>query len=245
MNKSTATPIVEYWCVGASCCDAVWEAAYQRFETPDQERRKFSQRLRWAGFHQFPKTWHIAELFCGRGQSLQVLESWGYSHLYGVDLSPQLLQQYRGSARLFVGDCQQLGWPDNYLDAVIIQGGLHHLPDLNQSLPAVCAELTRVLKPGGLFFLVEPWLTPFLHLVHTCCRSATLRQLWPRLDALQTMIQREEKTYSAWLTHPTLIITILRQHFTPLKLTQSWGKLKLLAFNPKTSPSRLSSPSSP
>ena len=34
-------PIVERWCPSSSCCDPVWEAAYRRFESPEEEIRKF------------------------------------------------------------------------------------------------------------------------------------------------------------------------------------------------------------
>src|SRR5438477_12963424 len=80
-----------------------WEAAYLRFETPEQEIQKFLRRLQKLGASQWPRDAQIVELFCGRGNGLQALHRLGFNHLEGVDLSPRLLAQYEGSASCTVG----------------------------------------------------------------------------------------------------------------------------------------------
>src|SRR5579863_8906443 len=85
-----------------------WEAAYLRFETPEQEIRKFVKRLRALGVCKWPPDAQIVELFCGRGNGLRALQSLGFTRVEGVDLSPSLVAQYQGSARCYVGDCRQL-----------------------------------------------------------------------------------------------------------------------------------------
>src|SRR5437762_12555511 len=47
-----------------------WEAAYLRFETPEEEIRKFIGRLNRLGARQWPSDAEIVELFCGRGNGL-------------------------------------------------------------------------------------------------------------------------------------------------------------------------------
>src|SRR5438132_7278717 len=47
-----------------------WEAAYLRFETPEQEIQKFIARLNRLGAPQWPRDSEIVELFCGRGNGL-------------------------------------------------------------------------------------------------------------------------------------------------------------------------------
>ena len=76
-----------------------WEAAYLRFETPEQEIQKFMKRLRKLGADDWPRDCEIVELFCGRGNGLHALERMGFRRLEGVDLSPRLLAQYRGKAK--------------------------------------------------------------------------------------------------------------------------------------------------
>ena len=65
-----------------------WEAAYLRFETPEQEIRKFVKRLRALGVSKWPRDNEIVELFCGRGNGLRALQSLGFTRVEGVDLSP-------------------------------------------------------------------------------------------------------------------------------------------------------------
>src|ERR1700693_3052243 len=80
-----------------------WEAAYLRFETPEQEIQKFITRLNRMGATEWPRDAEIGELFCGRGNGLVALERLGFTRLEGVDLSPRLVAQYRGPAKCFVG----------------------------------------------------------------------------------------------------------------------------------------------
>src|SRR5713101_5325649 len=104
-----------------------WEAAYLRFEEPEQEIQKFLARLNRLGARQWPRDAEIVELFCGRGNGLVALERLGFTHIEGVDLSPLLVAQYRGPAKCIVGDCRQLPFADRSKDVLIVQGGLHHL----------------------------------------------------------------------------------------------------------------------
>ena len=85
-----------------------WEAAYLRFETPEEEIAKFVSRLEKLGARQWPKGIKIVELFCGRGNGLHALNRLGFEHLEGIDLSAHLVSQYRGPATMHVGDCRSL-----------------------------------------------------------------------------------------------------------------------------------------
>ncbi len=75
-----------------------WEAAYKRFETPEQEIQKFIGRLTRFGFADLLKQARIVEIFCGRGNGLVALERMGFTNLEGVDLSDSLLEEYQGPA---------------------------------------------------------------------------------------------------------------------------------------------------
>jgi SAM-dependent methyltransferase len=166
-----------------------------RFETPEQEIQKFVSRLRKLGSAQWPRNSEIVELFCGRGSGLNALEQLGFTRLEGVDLSPRLIAQYRGPAKCFIGDCRHLPLADRSKDVLIVQGGLHHLPTLPEDLEQTFAEMQRVLRREGRAVFVEPWLTPFLKLVHWVSAHSLARRLSNRLDALATMIQFERDTY--------------------------------------------------
>ena len=207
-----------------------WEAAYLRFETPEEETRKFERRLRRLGAERWSKDARILELCSGRGNGLVALERLGFRHVTGVDLSPRLVRLSSGTC--FVGDCRMLAIREASHDVAIVQGGLHHLLSLPGDLERTLAEVQRILKPDGLFVVIEPWLTPFLRLVHQAGRSAIVRRLWAKMDALATMIEHESVTYEQWLRQPDLISGVLCRRFEPRVHQHKWGKLIFVGRKP-------------
>ena len=204
---------------------SAWEAAYRRFETPDEEVAKFLKRLNALGAQDWPRDARVVELFCGRGNGLKALERLGFRHLEGIDLSPDLLADYAGPAQTIAADCRALPLDSASRDVIIVQGGLHHLPALPGDLERVLGEVARVLRPAGRFVVVEPWLTPFLRFVHAVSANPIARRLWPKIDALQTMIEHERETYAQWLSQPESILRLLQAHFQTERLRIGMGKL--------------------
>ena len=201
-----------------------WEAAYQRFETPEEEIRKFICRLRRFGAGSWNREAEVVELFCGRGNGLRALHQLGFQRVEGVDLSPTLAAQYQGAGRIYVGDCRGLPFSDASKDIAIVQGGLHHLASIDD-LDLALRQVSRVLRPAGLFLAVEPWLTPFLRLVHAACRFSLARRCSGRLSALATMIEHERVAYEQWLGQPRAILDLLQKHFQTERCVIAWGKL--------------------
>ncbi len=201
-----------------------WEAAYLRFETPEQEIQKFVGRLRRLGASSWPRNAQIAELFCGRGNGLHALHRLGFRCVEGVDGSPRLIAQYRGPAKCYVQDCRFLPFAPESKDAVIVQGGLHHLVALPGDLERTLSEIRRVLKRDGHVLFVEPWLTPFLRFVHAIAHNTVMRRFYPKLDALATMIEHERPTYENWLGCPQEISALARKYFVPIQESFRWGK---------------------
>jgi ubiquinone/menaquinone biosynthesis C-methylase UbiE len=205
-----------------------WELAYARFETPDEEIRKFVSRLKELGTAEWAKDSEVVELFCGRGNGLHALEQLGFSRIEGVDLSARLLAQYDGAAQTTVADCRTLPFADGAKDVVIVQGGLHHLPELPGDLQRTFSEIRRVLKADGRVIFVEPWLTPFLRVVHAVCENSLARKVSGKMDALATMIEYERKTYEQWLTQPALVLGVAEKYFVTERQAFSWGKWRFV-----------------
>ncbi len=205
-----------------------WEAAYADFETPAREVRKFQRRLQAMGVDRWDKSLRVAEVFCGRGNGLLALEKLGFHNLRGLDLSADLTARYRGPAEVVVADARRIPWPDNSLDVVIVQGGLHHLSNLDD-LRQTVAQIDRVLRPTGRLAIVEPWLTPFLQFVHLVCARKLVRRCSKKLNALATMIDLETPVYQRWLSAPEEILAILSDRFEFNWRKIAWGKLMLLA----------------
>jgi ubiquinone/menaquinone biosynthesis C-methylase UbiE len=235
---------LQRWTQPEACCDPEWEAAYARFETPAQEERKFLGRLRRLGVADWSRDLHVVDIFCGRGGGLRAWTTLGFQRLEGVDLSESLLLQYSGDAQLYVGDCRRMELPDASRDVVCVQGGLHHLPTVPADLDAVIGEVHRVLRPGGRFVIVEPWLTPFLRFVHALCRRPLMRRVSPKLDALACMISREERTYLQWLSMPEVVRAALGRGFETQHEECRLGKLMWVGLRrPGTDPRPVRPPS--
>lgn len=220
------TEIIRHLDKGLVCCNPEWEDAYRRFETPEEEVRKFLGRFRWFQFSTLPRDAKIAEIFCGRGNGLVALTEMGFHDLHGIDLSEELLLQYHGPAQLHLADCRKLPMPDGSFDAIVVQGGLHHLPDLHGDLTRVCEEVRRVLKPDGRFYVVEPWSTPFLSFVNAIVGIPLVRRCWGKGDALAEMNFRERETFYPWLAASDAILKILEKSFETERESIALGKIK-------------------
>jgi SAM-dependent methyltransferase len=83
------------------------------------------------------------------------LSSLGYGSLHGIDLDERVLDIYAGAGTEYVvGDLTATGWPDGSFAAItaisVIEHGVSH--------EALFAEVSRLLRPGGMFlFSTDYW----------------------------------------------------------------------------------------
>ena len=108
----------------------------------------------------------VLELGCGNGVFLPRLAKavGAAGSVIGVDHSPDLTAKARAkitaeglgeSVQIHVGDAYALPFPDNCFDAAHCERVLMHLDRPNAAL----AELSRVVKPGGVVVAAEPdWM---------------------------------------------------------------------------------------
>lgn len=205
----------------------IWEQAYLRFETPEEEVQKFRRRLLRLGANEWHRDWIIADLFCGRGGGARALRSLGFPTVIGLDLSARLVQSGDQSLWRAQADCRAMPLASGSFDVAIVQGGLHHLPQIPTDLDRVLTEIARILRPGGLLVAVEPWRTPFLDLVHRVSEWPLVRRVFPKIDALATMIENERVTYQQWLDMPHAILDLLSRRF---EVRERWAALGKLYF---------------
>jgi ubiquinone/menaquinone biosynthesis C-methylase UbiE len=106
----------------------------------------------------------ILEVGCGSGLGAKLIsEAYHPARLYLLDLDLQMIQkanqringQTENQIFLCVGDAVRLPFRDDSLDAVFGFGFLHHVPAWQDGL----AEVTRVLKYGGIYFMEEYYHT--------------------------------------------------------------------------------------
>jgi ubiquinone/menaquinone biosynthesis C-methylase UbiE len=92
----------------------------------------------------------ILEIGAGRSEFLSLFDR--NNEVVALDISPILLKENKGKAKLVVGDAENLPFKDQSFDFVYMVGVLHHLEDQNKALK----EVNRVVKSGGQIFISEP-----------------------------------------------------------------------------------------
>lgn len=201
-----------------------WEQAYQRFETPAEERRKFISRLRGIGVERWSRDAGILEVCSGRGNGMVAWRELGFARVCGIDLSPALVGVSALKDSCVVGDACRMPIRTASRDVAIIQGGLHHFPTFDL-VHAGLAEMRRVLKPDGHVIVIEPCRTPYLTLAHFVSELKLVRALSNRMDAFATMTEEEYPLYHTWIDQPDKVLAAIVREFDPISVQRRWGKL--------------------
>jgi ubiquinone/menaquinone biosynthesis C-methylase UbiE/uncharacterized protein YbaR (Trm112 family) len=107
----------------------------------------------------------LLDVGCAQGRSTFKLMDLDI-HILGMDVSKHLVRQaieryrkgnYKAKATFIAADANMIPVIDAAMDNILIYGVLHHLPDPKKT----CAEIGRILKPGGIYFGSENNTTIF------------------------------------------------------------------------------------
>jgi SAM-dependent methyltransferase len=118
------------------------------------------------------KGMYILDAMCASGIETGYLLKQG-ANVVGVDISQKNVNEYnkRWGKPCFLNSIHKTDFSNNTFDAIYICGGLHHvLPLLNETI----LEIHRILKPGGLFYFVEPNKDTWVN---------KIRKLWYSIDS--------------------------------------------------------------
>lgn len=111
----------------------------------------------------------ILDVATGTGDLAISLVKTGAPKIVGLDISAGMLnvgkekikaKGHEGVIEMVQADSENLPYTDNYFDAITVAFGVRNFEHLEKGL----AEILRVLKPGGLFVILEtsvPTKTPF------------------------------------------------------------------------------------
>jgi SAM-dependent methyltransferase len=104
----------------------------------------------------------VLEIACGNGFNLALLAGRNPKrNFFGIDLVPSQVDRASAALRPYsnasvaVGDFQALALPDCTQDFVFVVESFCHATDL----PRAFSEVYRVLRPGGLFVVIDAWRT--------------------------------------------------------------------------------------
>ncbi len=111
----------------------------------------------------------ILDIATGTGDLAISLTATNAKEIIGLDISDGMLEvgrekiaqkQLDNTIRMVIGDSENLPYEDNSFDAITVAFGVRNFEHLEKGL----SEILRVLKPGGLFVILEtsvPTKTPY------------------------------------------------------------------------------------
>lgn len=111
--------------------------------------------------------------------------------LYGIDPHPKAkqvtdnLRQYGVDAALTRGQIEQAPYEDGYFDCVTTISALEYVADIERA----CAEIRRVLRPGGVFAVITPGANPLWDLALRASTGKSPGQYADRRRRLQPVLR--------------------------------------------------------
>lgn len=124
----------------------------------------------------------ILEMGCGAGGVLTEYLGFGAAprNLFGVDLLPLRLAQARSrlpGSNFYNANGAALPFPSGSFDLVLQSTALSSIldPELRR---AICKDMLRVLRPGGMLLSYDFWLNPVNKQTHGI-RPAEIKRLFP------------------------------------------------------------------
>lgn len=116
----------------------------------------------------------VLEAMCGAGSTTEYLISRG-AKVVALDISPKAIEILKSrwpEIKTVTSSIINSKLDSESFDYIIIDGGLHHIhPNVNEGIE----EVKRLLRPGGLFFFLEPHSDSFFD---------KIRKIWYSKDEL-------------------------------------------------------------
>ena len=97
----------------------------------------------------------VLDVGCGTGALLKRLAAKGDMIGYGTDIEENMIREAKQKApemKYHIASCDQLPFDENTMDAVVACMAYHHFV----SKDGFASETARVLKPGGVLYIVDP-----------------------------------------------------------------------------------------
>jgi demethylmenaquinone methyltransferase/2-methoxy-6-polyprenyl-1,4-benzoquinol methylase len=102
----------------------------------------------------------ILDIATGTGDLVIMMSNTSAKKIIGLDISAGMLEigkkkieakKLSEKIEMVLGDSEKMPYPDNYFDAITVSFGIRNFETLEKGL----AEIYRVLKPNGIFVILE------------------------------------------------------------------------------------------
>ena len=102
----------------------------------------------------------ILDIATGTGDLVLLMAKTNAKRIIGLDISAGMLEvgkqkiekaHLKDRIEMVLGDSESMPYPDNYFDAITVSFGIRNFETLEKGL----TEIYRVLKPGGIFVILE------------------------------------------------------------------------------------------
>lgn len=182
-----------------------------------------------------PADAQVLDILCGTGNLLGALKR-ERSDLScaGIDLEPEYIAYAKSQypdVRFEVGDATQ--WKtDKLYEAVLVTGGLHHLPYEKQE--AFIAEVSKSIRPEGFAIIADPYIDDYSNEVERKAAAeklglayidATTHNHAPQdiIDATKTILHNDvsDVEYKSSLKK---LKPVFEKYFTTLEVHKTWPK---------------------
>ena len=166
-----------------------------------------------------------AVIGCGKGDEVVFLQRELHSPcVVGLDVAPSFSPAARAGAKLILADAKQLPFPPSAFDFVVSIHSLEHVGD-----PVVAlAEITRVLRPGGWFYVGVPNRHRLVGYLGSFDATLWQKLTWNLLDYGQRLRGRFQNELGAHVGFTSEeLIHLLNAYFTNVQLlTEDYVRFK-------------------
>ena len=103
-----------------------------------------------------PDGGRVLDVGCGNGSLINAISKKRKIEAYGIDISPKMIEECRSrynGVNFEVSTGERIAFADDYFDTITICCVLHHLNNPRKFFE----EARRVVKPGGILIVGEPW----------------------------------------------------------------------------------------
>jgi ubiquinone/menaquinone biosynthesis C-methylase UbiE len=157
------------------------------------------------------------EVGCGRGAGARLIKrTFKPAELHATDLDVEMMlkavrylsAQERETILLCAADQLALPYPTGSMDAVFGFGVLHHIPDWRGGLK----EVTRVLRPGGFYFLEEIYPTLYQNFLTRHILVHPRRDRFDGVDLRQALEQANLPLIAEWEVKYVGILAVVQKN---------------------------------